>query len=64
MAIQTPVARSKSPTIRMTGKPTPAVWAPDWGQHIWLAGVSGMLMVVPSKTKVRGPWRGQSAAAR
>ncbi len=42
-----PDARLIRPTIRRIGKPSPGFWAFCWGYSFWLAGVSGMLAVVP-----------------
>ena len=46
------------------GKPTPAAWLEDWGKLTWLAGVSGMLSVVPSTSLTERPFHNQPADAK
>src|ERR1700741_5359223 len=50
-----PVPKQNTTTIRAIGKPRRGFWDPSWGYACWLAGVSGMITVLPSTTLTRRP---------
>jgi hypothetical protein len=58
-----PQASEISAPTRASGNPRPGFWLSTWGYSAWLAGVSGMVTVVPSNRYTRRPRHNQPGSA-